>query len=262
MITVIGYDGSELSLAARARLEAAALVTGPERILRRVRPAAVSVPAGGRAEPHTPPGGPDPLAVIDAHLAAKGGPAVVLADGDPGFFGVVRALRERGVACEVFPAASLVSRAFGRIGIPWEDALVVTTRDRRRAANVCRAHHKVAVLVRPGVGPGELARELAPTPPRSLVVFEDMGGPGERVVHSGMGEATTRPWVNPDVVLVLDPRYRPAQTPWLAGARPGPGRWALDFTPQPGEEGGGVGPETRAYVLARLGPRLGDMVWD
>src|SRR5690606_23250974 len=168
MITVIGYDGSEPSPAARARLEAATLVTGPERLLRRLHPAESGVPPAAAA---------DPLAAAEAHLAAGRGPAVVLADGDPGFFGAVRALRERGITPEVLPAVPAVSRAFGRAAIPWEDALVVATDDCRRAANVCRAHHKVAVLVRPGVGPAELARELAPTTPRTLIVVEDLGGP-------------------------------------------------------------------------------------
>ncbi|SDR33377.1 bifunctional cobalt-precorrin-7 (C(5))-methyltransferase/cobalt-precorrin-6B (C(15))-methyltransferase [Thermostaphylospora chromogena] len=319
MITVIGYDGSEPSPAARARLKAATLVTGPERLLRRLHPAESGVPPAAAA---------DPLAAAEAHLAAGRGPAVVLADGDPGFFGAVRALRERGITPEVLPAVPAVSRAFGRAAIPWEDALVVATDDCRRAANVCRAHHKVAVLVRPGVGPAELARELAPTTPRTLIVVEDLGGPEERVTHSRMGEATTRPWKNPDVVLVVDPRHRAVRTPWLAGARPGPGEWALTFDPPPpapvrpvtdvalgkavdvpaagvladpsppgegaraaapsddaetaprtspsgGRNGQGdgdaaeeaglpasPGPEVRAFVLAKLGPRLGDMVWD
>ncbi|GLW10798.1 precorrin-6y C5,15-methyltransferase subunit CbiE [Microtetraspora sp. NBRC 13810] len=270
MITVIGFDGSEPSPAARARLDAAALVTGAERILRRVRTAVPPVPAADDAAA---------VAAVEAHLERGEGPAVVVADGDPGFFGVVRALRERGLAPEVLPAASLVTRAFGRAGLPWEDALVLAAPDLRRAANVCRAHHKVAVLTAPGIGPAELARALAPTTPRALIVFEDLGGPGERITHSRMGEATTRPWRDPALVLVLDPRHRPAERTWLAGARPGPGRWALDFTSAPhavpgpaaaavpgsGAAPGAVpwaGPEARAFVLARLGPRLGAMVWD
>ncbi|RBQ17479.1 cobalamin biosynthesis bifunctional protein CbiET [Spongiactinospora rosea] len=248
MITVIGSDGSELSPGARAKVDQAALVTGPERVIRRVRPdpGVPRVVAG------------DVLRALDEHLeGAAGGPAVVLADGDPGFFGPVRELRAHGLAPEVLPAASLVSRAFAHAGLAWEDALVVGTPDLRRAANVCRAHHKVAVLAAPGVGPAELARALAPTTPRALIVFEDLGGPDERITHSRMGEATTRPWKNPGIVLVVDPRHRRPDDVWLAGARPGPGEWAADLPGHPG-----IGAEARAFVLARLGPRLGDLVWD
>ena len=58
---------------------------------------------------------------LDA-LAAHDGDAVVLASGDPGFFGIVRALRERGLDCVVLPAVSSVALAFARAGLPWDDA--------------------------------------------------------------------------------------------------------------------------------------------
>nr|WP_055510480.1 bifunctional cobalt-precorrin-7 (C(5))-methyltransferase CbiE/decarboxylating cobalt-precorrin-6B (C(15))-methyltransferase CbiT [Nonomuraea pusilla] len=252
MITVVGWDGSELSARAVDRLAAAGLVVGPDRVLRELRLAVPTLP--------TAPAAPDSalLDALDGHLERGEAPAVVLAEGDPGFFGCVRALRGHGLEPEVIPATSLVARAFARAGLGWEDALVVAPSgpaQLRRAVNACRAHPKVAVVVAPGVGPGELARELAPTTPRSLLVFEALGGPGERLTHSRMGEATTRPWKDPDVVLVLDPRHRPLERPWVAGAQPGPAEWAL---PSPT----GLPAEVRAFVLAKLGPRLGDLVWD
>ncbi|GAA0914731.1 bifunctional cobalt-precorrin-7 (C(5))-methyltransferase/cobalt-precorrin-6B (C(15))-methyltransferase [Nonomuraea longicatena] len=232
-ITVIGRDGPELPSSAAARLRAAALVVGPA-------PASEIVQA------------------IDDHLEQGEGPAVVLADGDPGLFGAVRALRERGIRPEVIPAAPLVTRAFAKAGLNWEDALIVAPAGAHRlarAVNACRAHPKVAVLCADGVGPAELARQLAPTTPRALIVCEDLGGPGERVTHSRLGEATTRPWRDPDVVIVLDPLHRSEEPVWLAGAQPGPPEWALPFAT-------GLPPEVRAFVLARLGPRVGDLIWD
>lgn len=96
-------------------------------------------------------------------LATHDGNAVVLASGDPGFFGIVRALRERGLVPEVQPAVSSVAQAFARAGLPWDDAVVVSAhgRDLRRAVNVCRAYPKVAVLTGPGHGPGEIGAALA-----------------------------------------------------------------------------------------------------
>ena len=77
-------------------------------------------------------------------IAGHRGSAVVLADGDPGFFGVVRTLRapEHGLEVEVVPAVSAVAAAFARAGMAWDDAQVVVahTRTLRRAVNVCRAH--------------------------------------------------------------------------------------------------------------------------
>jgi precorrin-6Y C5,15-methyltransferase (decarboxylating) len=70
-----------------------------------------------------------------------------------------------------------------------------------------------------------------------------------------MGEATTRPWKDPDVVLVIDPLHKAGEPGWVAGAQPGPAEWALPFE-------SAIPAEVRAYILAKLGPRLGDLVWD
>jgi precorrin-6Y C5,15-methyltransferase (decarboxylating) len=246
MITVVGWDGSELSAKAVERLHEARLVVGPDAIVGQLTLTAQTATDEAL------------LQILDDHLEHGEGPAVVIAEGDPGFFGVVRTLRAHGIKPEVLPATSLVTRAFARAGLNWEDALVVAPsgpRQLNRAVNACRAHPKVALLVAPGVGPGEIARELAPTTPRALIVCEDLGGPDERVTHSRMGEATTRPWKDPDVVLVIDPLHQAKEPSWVAGAQPGPAEWALPFESR-------LPAEVRAYILAKLGPRLGDLVWD
>ncbi len=74
---------------------------------------------------------------LDAIVAsASSGRVAVLASGDPGFFGIVRALRARGIRPAVLPALSSVALAFARLGLDWDDALVTTAhgRDPRRAA--------------------------------------------------------------------------------------------------------------------------------
>ncbi|MGW0803542.1 bifunctional cobalt-precorrin-7 (C(5))-methyltransferase/cobalt-precorrin-6B (C(15))-methyltransferase [Nonomuraea sp. NPDC002799] len=246
MITVVGWDGSELSARAVDKLHEAGLVVGPDAVIGRLRLTAQTAADGSL------------LDVLDGHLEHGEGPAVVIAEGDPGFFGVVRTLRAHGLKPDVLPAVPLVTRAFACAGLNWEDALVVAPsgpEQLNRAVNACRAHPKVALIVAPGVGPGEIARELAPTTPRALIVCEDLGGPDERITHSRMGEATTRPWKDPDVVLVVDPLHKPKEPSWVAGARPGPAEWALPFETR-------LPAEVRAFILAKLGPRLGDLVWD
>ena len=134
---------------------------------------------------------------LDA-LAAHDGDAVVLASGDPGFFGIVRALRERGLDCVVLPATSSVALAFARAGLPWDDAVVVSAhgRELRAAVNVCRAYPKVAVLTGPGQGPAEIGAALAGWP-RRLLVAEDLGGPGERLTECTPAAAAQRALVRP-----------------------------------------------------------------
>ena len=140
---------------------------------------------------------------LDA-LAAHDGDAVVLASGDPGFFGIVRALRDRGLDCVVLPATSSVAQAFARAGLPWDDAIVVSAhgRELRAAVNVCRAHPKVAVLTGPGQGPAEIGAALAGWP-RRLLVAEDLGAPGERLTECTPADAAQREWSDPNVVLSL-----------------------------------------------------------
>lgn len=160
-ITVIGWDGAPLSAAAQAALDEATLVVGGARHLDALglRNALVD---DGRATITL-----GPLAPALAALCEHTGPAVVLASGDPGFFGVLRALTDAGLEpARVLPAPSSVATAFARVGIAWDDALVVSAhgsgdgRELRRAANVCRAHPKVAVLTGPGAEPHRLARDL------------------------------------------------------------------------------------------------------
>jgi precorrin-6B C5,15-methyltransferase / cobalt-precorrin-6B C5,C15-methyltransferase len=266
MITVIGYDGSPPTAEARACLADAALVVGGARHL-----AAVPVPPHARTvvmgEVSAALDEINALLKIEAeeNTAEGAGPGVVVvASGDPGFFGIVRALHERGHRPRVVPALSSVAQAFARTGLPWDDALVVSAhgRELRRAVNACRAHPKVAVLTAPGAGPAELARELFPQTPRTFVVCEDLGGPDERVVHIRPAETSTRTWRDPNVVLVLDPQRSVGAKGWIAGSPPGPAGWALAEEAFDHRDSLVTKAEVRAFALAKLGPRVGDMVWD
>ncbi|KAB2347429.1 precorrin-6y C5,15-methyltransferase (decarboxylating) subunit CbiE [Actinomadura rudentiformis] len=264
MITVVGYDGTPLGAEAGERLARAVLVVGGARHLDALH-SEHAVPQGARTIVMG-----NVAAALDEIDAAEGGDGtrdvVVLASGDPGFFGIVRALRERGHTPKVIPAVSSVAQAFARAGLPWDDAVVVSAhgRELRRAVNACRAFPKVAVLTAPGAGPAELARELFPQTPRSFVVCEDLGGPDERVVHVRPAEATTRPWCDPNVVLVLDSRRAVGERGWIAGAPApaGPVGWGLPEEAFKHRESLITKSEVRAFALAKLGPRIGDMVWD
>jgi precorrin-6Y C5,15-methyltransferase (decarboxylating) len=262
--TVIGCDGSDLSAGALAALAAATLVVGGRRHLD-----TVPVPAGARTIAL------GPLAPALDALAGHAGDAVVLASGDPGFFGVLRALSERGLDEPplVLPAVSSVAAAFARAGVSWDDALVVSAhgtgdgRELRRAANVCRAHPKVAVLTGPQAGVAELARELSGTGParveRTLMVAQRLGGPDEAVERLTLDEAVQRTdWAQPNVVLCLDPRRARAAKSALAGWNGPAGAWALPESAFAHRDAQITKAETRAVVLARLAPKPGDLVWD
>ncbi len=218
-VTVIGWDGSPLTDAARSALGAATLVAGAAHhlALPEVPAAAERIRLGS-------------VSLAARRIAAHRGTAVVLADGDPGFFGVVRTLRapEFGLEVEVVPAVSSVAAAFARAGMPWDDAEVVVAHPRtlRRAVNVCRAHTKVAVLTSPGAGPAELGL-LMEGVHRSFVICEELGTEREQVTVVTSDKAADHTWRDPNVVIVIGGPVAAGDTAgWIAGRAPPPDRAA------------------------------------
>lgn len=252
MITIAGVGSWALPESARARIARGVLVVGAARHL-------ACIEAGRRFELSGDLG-----PALDA-IASAAGEAVVLASGDPGFFGIVRALAERfgRERIEVLPGVSCVAAAFARAGLSWDDAVVVTAHGRnpRTAVNTCRAHAKVAVLTAPDFGPVALASLLIGTG-RRLVVAECLGEPDERVVEGSAETIARGRFRDPNVVLVLDePRaVAPKGVSWPR--RLTPQSWALPEEAFEHRAGMITKSEVRALALARLGPGLGDLVWD
>lgn len=274
MITVIGTGvigtgtGAPLPPDATAAVAGAALVVGGRRHL-----AAVSATVPKDAERVVLGALAPALDTIEEYVG-KERPVVVLASGDPGFFGIVRALSERFGAgrLDVRPGVSSVAAAFARLGLTWDDAVIVSAHGRapRTAVNVCRARPKVAVLTGPGAGPAELGAALAGGPgdgpgARVLVVASALGDPVlERVERVTPAEAAARDWGDAvSVVLCLDEARTLAPGPvTVAGEFAGPARWALDEREFAHRDSMITKFEVRALALSRLGPRLGDLVWD
>lgn len=264
MITVIGTGtGAPLSPDATAAVAGAALVVGARRHL-------AAVPVVPEGAERVVLGALAPALDTIEEYVGKERPVVVLASGDPGFFGIVRALAERFGAglLDVRPGVSSVAAAFARLGLTWDDAVVVSAHGRalRTAVNVCRARPKVAVLTGPGAGPAELGAALADGPgARVLVVASALGDPDlERVERVTPAEAATRDWGDAvSVVLCLDESRAvlPVRVT-VAGEFVAPAQWALDEREFTHRDSMITKFEVRALALARLGPRLGDLVWD
>jgi precorrin-6Y C5,15-methyltransferase (decarboxylating) len=255
-VAVIGLDGRALEPEAAARLSAATLVIGAARHLDSVPvPAAAQRIALGDVDAG--------LNVLSAHYGA-GKNAVVLASGDPGFFGIVRLLRERAVPIDVFPAVSSIATLCARAGVRWDDAVVVSAHGRgdaglRRAVNACRALQKVAVLTAPGHGPAELGAALNHFN-RNIVVGERLGTPDEAVTTCRPYEAAGRTWAEPNAVLVLGvPSGQKGST---FPTRQSPSGWALEENDFEHRDGMITKSEVRAVALAKLSPGVGDLIWD
>ncbi|MEU9355262.1 precorrin-6y C5,15-methyltransferase (decarboxylating) subunit CbiE [Streptomyces griseoloalbus] len=256
MITVVGMGagapidasvtaGAELVVGGRRHLDAVRLPEGAERVV--LGPLAPAFDA------------------MEEYVAGERR-VVVLASGDPGFFGIVRALAERfgPERLDVRPGVSSVAAAFARVGLPWEDAVVVSAhgRDPRTAVRLCRAHPKVAVLTGPGAGPAELGAALRAAG-RVLVVASALGSAEERVERVTPAEAAARDWgAAVSVVLCLDEERALGAVRTVAGTPSGPAGWALDEAEFTHRDSMITKFEVRALALARLGPRPGDLVWD
>ena len=290
-VTVIGCDGSPLTPAAASALAGASVVAGARRQLASVSvPPAASVIVIQQLD-----------TALDAICAARG-PAVVLASGDPGFFGIVRALRARGATPVVLPAVSSVALAFARLGLDWADALVLSAhgRDLRPVLAAALAHPKAAILTGPPEATAGQLRNALLAAGRTVYAAERLGTPDERVhdLTADPAAAVT----DPHVLICLDPAALgpaahgpaahgpaahgpaaldpaaldpaahgpaalgpmapPSPARWLAGHQGAPAGWAL---PEDGFEHRDsmiTKAEVRALVLARLGPGPGRTVWD
>jgi precorrin-6Y C5,15-methyltransferase (decarboxylating) len=116
------------------------------------------------------------------------------------------------------------------------------------------------VLTAPGQGPAEIGAALADLP-RTFVVAEELGSADEKLTCCAPTAAAARSWREPNVLLVLDTDAETARG-WAAPARRSPTAWALPDFEYEHRDGMVTKAEIRAVALARLGPGLGDLIWD
>lgn len=175
----IGADGvSGLTPRAAEILKSADLLVGTERLHDATR----DISAERLIEN---PGKASILDAIDESVGRRR--VVVLASGDPGFFGVARVLVRRlgKDRVEVVPHVSSVQLAFARIKESWEDVTFLSVHGRTLeglSAAVSRSH-KVAILTDESNSPAAVARTLLADGVDGFRAFlcEDLGGPQERV---------------------------------------------------------------------------------
>ncbi|HEV2369180.1 MAG TPA: precorrin-6y C5,15-methyltransferase (decarboxylating) subunit CbiE, partial [Acidimicrobiales bacterium] len=215
-IAVVGVpaDGAPLAGPAAAALAAAEVVVGGRRHL------SALAPTGAR----TLPVESDVASVLDA-VAAEPGPVCVLASGDPGFFGILRSLSARfgSGRLDVHPAVSSVAVAFARLGLSWDDAVVVSAHGRPLddAAAALRGVDKAAVLVSPDSPPEALGKALLASGPEvgaayEVAVCSRLGTSAESVVRTDLPGLAAGTWDPLSVVLLHRPEAAGLHAPTLA----------------------------------------------
>lgn len=247
-IVGLGEDGLDgLSAAARAALAAADLVMGPPRHL-----ALVSPHSGPVVEWPVPFA--DGIALL---LAQRGRRVVMLASGDPFWFGAGACVTRHLEPGEwiAHPAPSAFAFAAARLGWPLQDVACLGL----HAAPMARLRRHLApgrralVLVRDGAAVPALARYLADLGfgGSAVHVLEALGGPRERVRTATAATLAFADIAHPVAVGI---------------AVAGNGRALPVVGGLPDDLFAAAGPITkrpvRALTLAALAPRAGERLWD
>ncbi len=250
-IAVVGLlGGRPVDASAEAAIRAATLVVGSKDQLattvdlRRSDAATAMVESG--------------LSALD-DLAGHEGPVCVLASGDPGFFGIARAVRSRsaGRPVVVYPAPSSVALAFARAGVSWDGAVVRSCHTGVQAdvlAAVAGASVG-AVLCGPEAPPELVAAALlaAGATHRVAVVAAHLAEPGEAVTVGNLRSIAAGSFPHRSVLVVAEP-----VSPGSASIRPG-GRPVTEFAHRAGMI---TKPEVRSVVLGKLDLPLTGVLWD
>jgi len=249
-IDVVGVDDSGpecLTAGELALIERATLICGGARHLA-LFPSAC-------AERFTIAADLDALCGRLAGHAAYG--AVVLASGDPCFFGVGPLLAERfgREHVRIHPRPSSVSTAFARLGLAWQDATVLSVHGRpvKEAVPAALSAVKIAILTDPEHTPAVVADALISAGMQDCPAYvcERLGGTAEHI-HELTLNALPDQQFDPVNVLILLPGQR-------APCRHGIGRPDVEYASVRGQI---TKAEVRTIALTRLEPWNARVCWD
>ncbi|MDW9613170.1 precorrin-6y C5,15-methyltransferase (decarboxylating) subunit CbiE [Sinorhizobium meliloti] len=196
---------------------------------------------------------------VEAIVARRGSPVVVLASGDPFLYGVGATLARRVDAAEMrtIPAPSAFSLAASRLGWPLQEVATVSLHG--RPLDLIRPHlqpgARVLTLTSDESGPKALAGLLAESGfgQSRLTVLEALGGAGARVSrHLASGFAMEE--INALNVCALEV---------VADADARVLTLANGLDERLFEHDGQITKrEVRALTLSALAPRKGELLWD
>ncbi len=270
-VTVVGLADDRLELLApeaKSALAAARVLVGGRRHL-----ALVSRWDGWAQPPETLEIRADTaelLAQVRSRLSAGTGPICVLASGDPGFFGIVRTLLKTvdRRQLRVLPAPSSVAVAFARLGLPWDDATVVSAHGRplEDAVRVVRTGSTVAVLTAPDNPPEALGRALveAGCTVDLAAVCSRLGSPDEAVRELTLDQLAAGRFDPLSVVVLLGPGRLPL-TGWQPAGSESDRRvlaWGRSDATYLHRPGMITKAETRAVILGKLCLPDRGVLWD
>jgi precorrin-6Y C5,15-methyltransferase (decarboxylating) len=253
----IGDDGPEgVTSLARQLIERASLLIGPASLLARVPPGrSERLAVGADLE--------EPL----RRIAAARGPVVVLASGDPLFYGIARYLCDKlgKDRFEVVPHVSSMQLAFARVKESWEEAYLTNLANHplESVLEKVRVAEKVGLFTTEQHSPAAVARALLDRriDYYQAYVCENLGSPDERVTHGELAELLDQEFAPLNVMILVRKPNVPDRPSEAIGRRlfGNPDEVFLQSKPKQGLL---TPAEVRAIALAQmdLGPR--SVVWD
>ncbi len=212
-----------------------------------------------------------PITPVDAMIgeirrlqAVEG--CAVLASGDPLFFGIGRRLisalgKEK---LEFHPAISAIQAACARLGIPWDDAQIISLHGRKGShalAGILR-HPKSIILTDSKNSPDSIARRLLEILEEAkardfqdairIHVAEDLDCPGERVRSMDLAQAAAETFSPLNITVIETPCSRRMQGRGIGMSEQEIGHLRGLITKD----------EIRAVVLHKLRLAQGILLWD
>ncbi len=264
-ITIIGIGDDGLEGLTRQALEiiaAAGTVFGPANLLKKVEQSAAH-PAGQL------------LASLNADLdqmaaaidSAQQLPVVLLASGDPLFYGTSRYLCEKlgKDRFEVLPHVSSMQLAFARVKESWDEAYLtnLATQSLSRVVERIRSAEKVGVFTSDEVPPAALAQALLDQGIEyfNAYVCENLGSRDERVTRGTLPEIAKQKFASLNVMILLRLPNVPDRPAAMLGKRlfGNPDECFLQSRPKRGLL---TPSEVRAIALAELDLGPQSVMWD
>ncbi len=141
------------------------------------------------------------------------GDVIVLASGDPFFFGIGRKLTESFPDQKIIvsPQISSMQLAFSRFNIPWDDARFVSLHGRsdKQLASKLLHHPKTFVLTDPKNSPDYIALKLLEeygektVSGYSIHVAEHLGFSSEKIFSGTFAQVASQKFADPNVMIII-----------------------------------------------------------
>ncbi len=259
-ITIIGIgdDGFEgLTRHALDLISSAGTLLGPANLLAMVKP----------SKQQTITLSADLAQVSEAINSAQAKPLVLLASGDPLFYGTARFLCEKlgKDRFEVLPHVSSMQLAFARVKESWDEAYLtnLATQALSRVVEKIRSAEKVGVFTSDETSPAKLSQALLEKGIDYFTAYvcENLGGPDERVTRGTLAEIAEQSFHSLNVMVLVRHPNVPDRPAAMQGKRlfGNPDECFLQSRPKRGLL---TQSEVRVIALAEMDLGATSVVWD